>query len=324
MVDEYGNNGVAQNYSNGNDEENFNEFDDYFRDLDDGMGIEGSEDEDNFLDIYNLSPRQRVVHQFKKNANHLLSHYNMLPIWQRVAFVIAGGVISLLAFILLIFHNRILHKVVKASNDLKTKWSTSVVLVILVFLVAFPPLIGFSLVSTVTGLIYGVSMHGWIILAIGAVSGSIASFTLFKTILHSKAERLIHMDRKFEALASILQENNNFWIIALLRLCPFPYSLTNGAIAAVYQISIKNFAIANVITTPKLVIYLFVGSRIKSIGETDSSSSKLFDILSILLTLVVVTITAWVLYFKTKERYLQLQNQSQSPGNIANDPSFEI
>nr|CAI6607374.1 AIF_HP1_G0030750.mRNA.1.CDS.1 [Saccharomyces cerevisiae] len=65
----------------------------------------------------------------------------------------------------------------------------------------------------------------------------------------------------FEALASrcyLPMIKNSYWILALLRLCPFPYSLTNGAIAGVYGISVRNFSIANIITTPKLFIYLFM------------------------------------------------------------------
>jgi len=160
---------------------------------------------------------------------------------------------------------------------------------------------------------------------LGSVCGSVASFTVFKNLLHSRAEKLIHANRRFEAFASILQENNSYLILALFRLCPFPYSLTNGAVAGVYGISVRNFAIANVITTPKLLVYLFIGSRIKNLAETESPGSKLFDIISIFVAVCILMMTAWILYYKTNQKYKQLQREdNQAPIDSLGEADFEI
>lgn len=271
---------------------------------------DGFEDlDDDFLDVYNLSPRQRLVHQLKKSQYKLRDFFQSLPLWKKLA-VIAFGVIDIIVLlIILIFHGKILNKMVEISNDLKEVWYTPLLFFVLLFGVSFPPMIGFSLLSTSVGLIYGVSFTGWIILFLGSVTGSILAFALFKTVLRSQAEKLIRWNPKFEALASILQDNNSYWILALIRMCPFPYSLTNGAIASVSGVSLRNFSLASIITSPKLVMYLFIGSRLKNMGETDSTASRLFDLLSIILTAVVLSLTAWILYFRTKRRYLELQRQ---------------
>ncbi|QLG74073.1 hypothetical protein HG535_0F05850 [Zygotorulaspora mrakii] len=287
------------------------------------------DDDDDFLDVYNLTPRQRLGHSLQKMSRKLVQQYNGLPWWQRYLAYFAGTCLLIAGITLLVFHDRILHRIVETSNELKDEKRTSFVLVALIFVVAFPPLIGFSLLGTITGLIYEMSFQGWLILAVGAVAGSIASFATFKTVLHSRAESLVHSNRRFEAFSSLLRENNSFWILALLRLCPFPYSLTNGAMAAIYGLSIKNFAIAQFIVTPKLLIYLFIGSRIKNIGETKSASSKILNLLSILATMAILTITAWILYFKTQRKYAELQRRDQqlnadSNQNAAFDASFDI
>lgn len=266
-------------------------------------------DELDFYDNYQLSPRQRLMTQIKKFYVNLLNQFLSLPLWQRIVLIFAGLCCGTIGLLLLVFHNKIFNWLVTVSNELHDKKSTQFILGCLIFVVGFPPLIGYSFLSTSTGLIYGVSWHGWLILSISSVCGSIASFTVFKNILKSRAEQLVHTNKRFEAFASILKENNGYWFLALLRLCPFPYSLTNGAIAGVHGITIKNFAIANLITTPKLFIYLFVGSKLKNIGETKSSSEKIFDILSIVFTGVVFTMTAWLLYFKTQQRYQLLSTQ---------------
>ncbi|CAI4034841.1 hypothetical protein SMKI_11G2930 [Saccharomyces mikatae IFO 1815] len=337
---------MTQSYESGNanvGREDDDEFDGYFEDLDNDImpnndngqrvgtnaGLMFNDEIDvndnDFLDIYNMSARERLMHNLRKNVQKFQFYFYSLRLWQQIIIYIFSVMVIIMGILLLIFHNVILHKVVVTSNDLKEKMSTHFILIVLTFFVAFPPMIGYSLLSTTTGLIYGVSFEGWITLAFGSVTGSIASFIVFKTILHSRAEKLVHLNKRFEALASILQENNSYWILALLRLCPFPYSLTNGAIAGVYGISVRNFSIANVITTPKLFIYLFIGSRIKSLAESESTGSRVFDLISILVTLIILSLTAWLLYFKTKKRYLELQSRDRqvSPDQLP-EMSFEV
>lgn len=308
------------------DDENLAE-DSYFADLSNFSDADNGNEDDDFLDLYNLTPKERLAHHFKKTVHGVAVRWSGLPLWQKIVLVIVAGCIGILAILMLIFHNSILHKVVEMSDDLKSKHTTGLVLVVLIFLVGFPPMIGFSLLATCTGLIYGVGFQGWATLAIGAVTGSVASFCLFKTLLHSQAEKLVHSNRRFEAFAAILQENNSYWVLALLRLCPFPYSLTNGAIAAVYGISIRNFAIAQVITTPKLLIYLFIGSRIRNMGETDSTGSRIFDLVSIIVTMLVFTLTAYVLYAKTQRKFAEIshrERQLNPDDDPLFDPSFEV
>ncbi|GAV51945.1 hypothetical protein ZYGR_0AF04170 [Zygosaccharomyces rouxii] len=286
-------------------------------------------EEDDFLDVYDLTPRQRLIRHFKRSFFRLMNQYAFLPAWQKAMVIIGGMCALVLGILLLVFHAPMLHWLVHTSNELKSQKKTAFILILLLFCVSFPPLIGFSFLSTSTGLIYGVSFEGWMILAIGSVFGSIASFAVFQTLLRSRAEQLVHASPRFEAFASILQENHSYWILALLRLCPFPYSLTNGAVAAVHGLSIRNFSIAQVIASPKLLAYLFVGSRIKNIGESNSAGSKLFDLISILVTGLLLTFTAWLLYFKTRNKYMEIQRlhqyrDHQNHHNVSPDVEFDI
>lgn len=301
--------------------------DSYFADLSNFSDLDNGNDDEDFLDMYNLTPKERLVHHFKKSLHALAVRWAGLPPWQRACLVLLAVCIGIMGLLILIFHNSILHKMVEMSDDLRAKRLTGVVLVTLIFFVGFPPMIGFSLLGACTGLIYGVSLTGWTILALGAISGSVASFCVFKNLLHAQAEKLVHSNRRFEAFAAILQENNSYWVLALIRLCPFPYSLTNGAIAAVYGISVRNFSIAQLITTPKLVIYLFIGSRIRNMGETDSIGSRLLDLVSIAVTMIAFTLTAWILYVKTQRKFAEITHRDRqlNPDNDPIfDPSFEV
>lgn len=324
--------GVYENVPGEDDEandgmDNFSES--IFNEINDDLEMSLENDNPDFLDIYHLTPRQRLMYTVKKVLYHLSNQFFKLPLWQRIIVTVTTVLFLILGIMFLIFHKTILNSLVETSNNLREKISTQFVLGLLIFTVAFPPLIGFSFLSTSTGLIYGVSLHGWLLLSISSVTGCIASFYVFQNILKSRAQRLIHSNKRFEAFASILQENNSYLILALFRLCPFPYSLTNGAIAGVYGVSLRNFAIANFITTPKMFIYLFIGSRIKNLGETKSTGEKMLDLFSILFTLTVLFFTAWLLYFKTQNKYRELinkQNQEQPSisSEIQDSVSFEL
>ncbi|SCU77563.1 LADA_0A01090g1_1 [Lachancea dasiensis] len=273
--------------------------------------------DDDFLDMYTMNPRQRLLRQLQKVRNKLIDHFQRLPAWKKFLVVIAILLQMTLTILVLVFHDKILHAMITASKELRARWYTPLVCVLLVFGVSFPPLIGFSLLSVTVGIIYGVSFLGWFILFIGSLSGSISAFVLFKTLLRSQAERLAHANAKFEALASTLQDDDGYWMLALIRLCPFPYSFTNGAIAGIYGVTLKNFSLANVLTSPKLLMYLFIGSRLKNMGEDSSASSRIFDVVSILITGIILALTTWLLYTKAKRRYQEMQR------NQSLDASFE-
>ncbi|KAH3898939.1 related to Golgi apparatus membrane protein TVP38 [Saccharomycodes ludwigii] len=323
-------NNNSNNINNNSDFINDHEFifnSDTEGDFDDFNG------EENFLELYNLSPRQRFFYKIKHFVRtKFLKKIQKLKPWQKIILSILSLIGFCMFIVLLVFHNKILKYLVDTSNELRENIWTPFILFACLFFVAFPPLIGYSLFSTACGLVYGISFQGWIILAAGTILGSVSSFIVFTKFFSSQAEKLLHSNKKFEAVASILQDHDSYWLLSLIRLCPFPYSLTNGALAGIYGISVKNFAIASTITSPKLIIYLFIGSRLKRLGQDESEGSKLFDLLSIFFAIFILTLTAWILYFKTKKRYLELESTAQDPfaddrnsNTTVNDPtSFDF
>lgn len=272
--------------------------------------------DDDFLDIYNLSWKQRIIQQTKRSIRSIREKYDELSAGKKLLVVFLCVLEAILLFIVVVKREAIMHWLVEVSNDLKEKWYTAPLLMLLIILVSFPPVVGYTFLSLSTGLIYGLSIKGWFILAFSTVVGSVAAFTVFKKVLRSQAEKLIRMNSKLEAVSSVLQDNDSYYILALIRLCPFPYSFTNGALAGIYGISIRNFAIANVVTTPKALMYLFIGDRLKSMGEADSGAARLLNFISIVLACVFLVLTTWLLYYRFKKRYLELQSEHRGSFDI--------
>ncbi|ODV95267.1 hypothetical protein PACTADRAFT_75776 [Pachysolen tannophilus NRRL Y-2460] len=180
-----------------------------------------------------------------------------------------------------------------------------ILMFVLIFGVSFPPLIGFSALSALTGMIWGIS-GGWPVLAAASITGSMFSFILFRYVLKERAVELMEKSRKFEAFTMILNDKNALWLLCLIRLCPLPYSLSNGALAAVPGISVPTFVGASVLTSPKLLIHLFIGSKIADLGESQDFATGLVDFASILITATAFSLTTYIIYIKMREKMQEL------------------
>lgn len=258
-----------------------------------------------------------------KLTRALLDAWSKQTILGKLVLIIIGILFACLCGVMVVFHEPLLDMIVDYSD----KWShipwMPFALGSALFVISFPPIIGFSFVNTVIGVLYGISFKGWLTIAIGSISGSVASFLVFRYYLHTRAQALISSNKKLYAFSSVLRDNNSFWILALIRVCPFPYSLTNGALAAVPGITITNFALGSIISSPKLVMYLFIGTKIKDIGQTRDPMSRFVDIASIVLTMVALTLTGWLLFTRTTKRLQELEREGALPASAAVDDHFE-
>lgn len=245
----------------------------------------------------------------RKAVYQSIEWWNVQSILKRLLVIIVGLVFTVFIVLFLVFHEALIDLVVEYSDKWSQKPLSALIIALMLFVISFPPLLGFSFTNTVAGVFYGVSIKGWLVIAIGSISGSVAAFIVFRYILKSRAQALVSSNRKLYAFSTILQENNSFWLLTLIRLCPFPYSLTNGALAAIPGITITNFALGSIISSPKLFLYLFVGAKLRDFGEAKDTTTKLVDLASVVFTLIFLAITGWLLFTKTNQRIKELEAQ---------------
>ncbi|KAI1821257.1 hypothetical protein F4861DRAFT_480126 [Xylaria intraflava] len=227
--------------------------------------------------------------------------YSMTPL-QRLLATVIGLVGLALLIVFLVFSHRIfmaLHPVAEGWRKLPGGWA---LLFLLSALSAFPPLIGYSTTITIAGFIFGFP-GGWPIVAAATVAGSTAAFFASRTILSSYVQRLVGEDRRFVALGQVLRHDGLLVLIAI-RLCPLPFSLSNGFLATIPSVSPGRFALATAIATPKLLIHVFIGDRLAQLAENDDMplSTRIVNYLSIAFGLVVGVTVGWVVYQRTMRR----------------------
>lgn len=225
-------------------------------------------------------------------------------------FVLA--VVGGLATFVLSYKDAVLSFLYSFSKTWKEMPGGYVLLFFLVVLVAFPPLIGYSALSTMVGMVFGFPW-GWPFLAAGTIVGSSLSFLTFRYFLEDRARQLAHSSSKFEALAKAMDRHDSFTLLWMIRLCPLPYSLSNGALASIHTVKFSKFALATAIITPKLLVHVFVGDRLVRLGSEKDTASRVVDGVSIVIAGLASTGTAWMIYKRTRvvtEEYERLDDEN--------------
>ena len=193
---------------------------------------------------------------------------------------------------------------------------------VLVFLITcatgFPPMIGYSTSLTIAGFVYGFP-GGWPIVAAATVAGSTAAFMASRTVLAGYVHRLVGADRRFVALGHVLR-HDGLLVLAALRFCPLPFSLSNGFLATVPSVSAGRFALATALSTPKLFVHVFIGSRLARLAESGDDmtvADKAINYLSMFLGMVVGMVVGLVVYRRTMARAEQLAREDLEAATAA-------
>ena len=120
-------------------------------------------------------------------------------------------------------------------------------------------------------------------------------------------------DKRFAALALTLK-HDGLKLLIMIRLCPLPYSLSNGAMSTIPTVTWYQFLLASVIASPKLILHVFVGSRLGAIAESGDkmdARTKAISYLSIALGVTAGIATGWFMYIKTKDRSREIEAEER-------------
>ncbi|CAN9106010.1 unnamed protein product [Alternaria alternata] len=257
--------------------------------------------------------RQRAMDKYDTLSRRVLDQYNKLSPLQKILFFVGNLVLAVGGILFLVYNERIfgaLLPVAKKWRDVTAGW---LILWVLIFVVSFPPLIGYSSLLTIAGFVYGFP-NGWFIAATATVAGSTASFLLSRTLLKNMVHRLIANDTRFAAL-SLTLKHDGLKLLIMYRLCPLPYSISNGAVATFPTVHWASYALATAIVSPKLMLHIFIGSQLEKIAESGGKmdpSTKALSYVSIFIGLIAGVTTGWLVYRKTKARAAQLEAEERA------------
>jgi uncharacterized membrane protein YdjX (TVP38/TMEM64 family) len=175
------------------------------------------------------------------------------------------------------------------------------------FFVSFPPMIGYSTCVTIGGFVFG--MKGWFILASATIVGSTASFLVSRTVLKRFVTNMAAKNQQFAALSLVLK-HDGLKLLCMIRLCPLPYSFSNGAISTIPTVTWSNFMLATALASPKLLLHVFVGTKLGQIaeaGEKMDAKTKAINYATLIIGITLGVVTGYVIYARTKARAMILE-----------------
>lgn len=188
-----------------------------------------------------------VVTTLTSLAQQSLRLYLALTPAQRVLVCLAGGVVLTLGLLFLIYSHRIFAVLGPWAASWRATPGGWIPIWLATVATGFPPIIGYSTCVTVAGFVYGFPL-GWPIAASATVVGSTAAFMTSRGIFSGYVHKLVGGDKRFIALGQVLRQDG-ILVLVMIRLCPLPYSLSNGFLATVGSIKARGFALATAAAT---------------------------------------------------------------------------
>ncbi|UKZ77148.1 hypothetical protein TrVFT333_004867 [Trichoderma virens FT-333] len=180
----------------------------------------------------------------------------------------------------------------------------------LIFVTSVPPIVGYSTANTIAGFVYGFPM-GWPIAASACIIGSLTAFMACRTVLSGHVNKLIGNDHRFVALGQVLRRDGILYLTGI-RFCPLPFSLSNGFLATIPSISPLSFVISTALSTPKLLIHIFIGSRLAIIAEQGDAMpfrDKIVNYTGMIIGGAIGAAAGYIIYRRTMARADELARE---------------
>lgn len=243
-------------------------------------------------------------------AQRAITIFLGLSLLQKIAVLVVLAIFGSLSIVALVYS----HAIFASLGPLAEKWRALpfgwLICFGLVFMTAFPPIIGYSTAVTVAGFVYGFPW-GWPIAAAATVAGSTCSFLAARGVLAGYVNRLVGRDKRFVALGQVLRRDG-LGVLAMVRFSPLPYSLSNGFLATVPRLRVGGFAVATGLATPKLFVHIFIGSRLAllaSSGDKMTARDRAINYISMLVFGAVGAAVGYLIWKRTMSRAEELAHE---------------
>ncbi|KAL0938933.1 tlg2-vesicle protein of 38 kda [Colletotrichum truncatum] len=265
-----------------------------------------------------LSGVNRTIRSAYQAGNRLWGMYLALPLVQRIVVAVVLLIVNVLGLLFLIYSHAIFKWLAPVSQKWRALPGGWLIIWCFTFLTAFPPMIGYSTAISVSGFVYGFPL-GYPIVATATVAGSLTAFYTSRGIFSGYVHRLVGQDHRFIALGQVLRKDG-LKMLTAVRFCPLPYSLSNGFLSTIPSIKPWAFAVSTALASPKLLVHVFIGSRLALIaekGDEMSAGGKAINYISMILGGTVGLVVGWVIYNRTMARAAELAlEQAESEGVV--------
>ncbi|KAH7886678.1 snare associated Golgi protein-domain-containing protein [Phlebopus sp. FC_14] len=237
-----------------------------------------------------------------------------------ILYYLIGIVVIVIGCLFIFYHDQIVYAVQPAANWMHSLPFGWLIPIGIFFVISFPPLFGHEILAIVCGLVWGVWI-GFGITAAGTFLGEVGNFYAFKYLLGKRAEKEERKNIQYACIAKLVREGG-FKIALIVRYSAVPGHFTT-AIFAVCGMNIWVFMLAAILSMPKHLITVYIGTLLESTANGGASNqNKILSYVVGGVTAVVTVAAMWyiqrevnrvkpdVIYARRKARQVKLEGES--------------
>ncbi|KAH6998385.1 hypothetical protein BKA56DRAFT_664973 [Ilyonectria sp. MPI-CAGE-AT-0026] len=254
----------------------------------------------------------------------LKMYLRLTPLQRLLAAVgfVAAAVFGILAIIYSHSFFAWLTPYAKSWREMPAGW---MLIFLFIFITSFPPIVGYSTAATISGFVYGFPW-GWPVVSAGCTLGALGAFMASRTILSGYVDRMVGKDHRFVALSQVLRQEG-IWYLTAIRFCPLPFSLSNGFLATIPSVTPLAFTLSTALSSPKLLVHVFIGSRLALLaekGDQMSAGDKAINYISMAIGGAVGLTVGLIIYRRTMARAAELaRNDARGAAAEEGDAGYE-
>ncbi|WVQ93198.1 hypothetical protein IAU59_000262 [Kwoniella sp. CBS 9459] len=183
-------------------------------------------------------------------------------------------------------------------------WKGMVLCCLFSILSSHPPLFGFMGSLTLIGFTYGI-WPGFLLSFISSMLGAGLSFLSVRAFFLG----YISKSEKWDAFGHVMRAKG-LPLVIMIRYCPIPWNIGNGLFASIESVKFWQFMLANLLIQPRLLIPVFIGSRLTSLAsDVHDPLQTWLNLLSIAISTTISLVTGIVIYRLTLEQMRKLKNE---------------
>ncbi|KAH7887835.1 Golgi apparatus membrane protein TVP38 [Phlebopus sp. FC_14] len=228
----------------------------------------------------------------------------------------------LVTFIVVVTPSRIAQFMYDLAQRIRQLPYGSLVLMAAVVLISFPPFIGHTTLMNLCGFTYG--MQGFIPAAISTVGGSAIVFVVLRYLFSHRLRRWTSANEKWKALESVVHAKG-FPLVVIIRVSSFPpWVYSNSLFASIESVSLPQFMLATFFVLPRVLIYVFTGSRMANLSDGEQRShmdtqTKVINSLLVVGGVVFSVISSSLVYYWMQKEIKAIHDNSSSTGELLSD-----
>ncbi|AAW44224.1 hypothetical protein CNBF2990 [Cryptococcus deneoformans B-3501A] len=191
-------------------------------------------------------------------------------------------------------------------------WKGVVLCNIFAILSSHPPLFGFVPTLTLIGFIYGI-WPGFLIAGIASMLGAGIAFLSVRSFFLG----LFKKNDKWEAFGHVMRAKG-LPLVIMIRFCPVPWGVSNGLFASIESVKFWHFMVANLMIQPKLLLVVFIGSRLTSLASDSAAHDPLrfwLNLISIIVSACISIATGVIIYRLTLQQMRKLDQTGAGLGD---------